>query len=272
VQLPAKSNPAGAAFLPSGAGVTRVAVALRDSSAIAVVAVPQGTAAPTVTMLYGAGVCPTDLFVVGSDIWSVDANANCRVDYAIQGAVRLIRLAASGQRDTIQLPPFARGTAVSVVRLGNLLHVATSGELNFATGTVTTAPAISRIDLATGQFAGAVPLPAGFWGASLELGRDDRLYVTSYEVPAGYKNRVFAMDLASGLFVGTKVSGQSYLRLIHGTDAPADCAAVAADAASQLYCLENGAGSAATVTVFNAAGAPVRSGAAGQGGVDVVLR
>ena len=47
---------------------------------------------------------------------------------------------------------------------------------------------------------------------------------------------------------------------------------MAVDAASQLYCVENGTGAAATVTVFNAAGAPVRSGAAGQGAVDITLR
>lgn len=270
VQLPAASNPAGATFVPSTAGVSRFAVALRDSAAIAVVAVPQaGT--PTVTMLYGAGQCPTEVFVVGSDIWSVDANANCRTDYAIVGPVRLIRMAANGARDTLALPAHARGSALSVVLFENLLYVATSGEMDFATGAVTTAPAITRLNLASRQVLGAVLLPAGYWGASLDVGLDDRFYINSYDVPAGYRNRVFAMDPRSGEWVGTRVAGQSYLRLVKPGDAPADCAAVAADAASQVYCAENGAASATTVWVFDRTGAPLRSGAAGQGAVDIAL-
>ncbi|MDQ8171613.1 MAG: hypothetical protein P3B76_02910, partial [Gemmatimonadota bacterium] len=101
IQLPARSNPSRARLLVGSGGQTLIGAALRDSGSIALVSV-SGAGTATSTRITNAGTCPTDLFQFDNATWIVDANANCRVNYAVQGDVRLIRVPTTGTtRDTI---------------------------------------------------------------------------------------------------------------------------------------------------------------------------
>ena len=266
LQMPAASNPAGAQFVESGPA--RFAVALRDSSAIALVA-PSGS----LSLLHDAGACPTDVFQYGGALWSVDANANCRGDYASLGPTRLIRIPVVGtERDTIVISGSA-GTSSAAVVDGDFAYVASTGIAQFGSTTVASSPgSVAKVDLITRQVVRQLSLPAGSWGATLERGQDGRLYVTAYDPVATFSGHVFTVDPATLTFAGIHPSGHSYRALRTASGGEPNCAAATGDSAGQIYCIEVGAGSATTLFTFDATGAEIRRTLAGQGGVAVALR
>lgn len=270
VQLPAGSNPSGVEFL-RGTGDARFAVALRDAGEVAVVSVPTGNAAPTITRIGGAGVCPNDAVLVGDDLWSVDANSRCSTDYAVLGPARLIRVASAQGRDTIDLGTQVRGSGTSATELGGYIFVASTGVANFATGQVTVPGAIAKVIPSTGEVVSVLQMPVGTWGAGMRVGLDGRLYVVAYENLTTFTLRVYAVDPGTMTFTGTRATGQQYLRLAKAAGGDAACASASADADGTVYCVENGVLAAARVYVFTPDGDEIRNGAAGQGAVDLTL-
>lgn len=274
IQLPALSNPAGAAFVDRPEG--RIAVALRDSQAVAIVRTTAGT--PQVTMLRDAGTCPVDVAAHGSDVWVVDSRARCRTDYVVEGPARLIRIRASSTaRDTVALPAAQRGSSAAVVVVGDVAYVATGGEADFSNwpNTVFTTPGmITRVDLATRQVGASRALPTGTYGAGLKVGANGRLYVTAYTATSFATQAVYSLDPQTLAFVGPFAAGSQALALAKSGGAAANCGAATADDDGNVYCLETdfGAAGATTVHVFGPGGAWLRSMQAGQYGADLVLR
>ena len=70
----------------------------------------------------------------------------------------------------------------------------------------------------------------------------------------------------------TAAATTSFLKLTSPTGADVTCGSGQADALGRLHCIVNGAASATSLIVFNAAGTEVRRVSAGQGGVDLRLR
>ena len=270
VQLPAGSNPSGVEFLP-GTGAARFGVALRDLGEVADVTVPSGGGAPTVTRITGAGLCPNDVVFASGGLWSLDANARCATDYVELGPVRLIRVLSTAGRDTISLGDRVWGSGATATVHAGYVFVAAPGVANFATGQVTVPGAVAKVAASTGEVVSVLSLPAGTWGGSMRVGLDGRLYVAAYENLTTFDLRVFAVDVESMTFAGTRAAGRQHLRLVKASGAEASCAAAVGDADGNVYCAENGAASAARVYFFNAEGDEVRSGSAGQGAVDIAL-
>jgi hypothetical protein len=277
VQLPTGSNPGGAIRDGRASGdPAGFLVALRDSSAVASVVVG-ANGSRSVTTHANAGLCPVDVANHNNVIWSLDANASCRSTYAVQGPARLVRILGTA-RDTVVLPTLARGSSGSITVVGDTAFVATSGEADFSNfpNTQFTVPGmIVKVNLATRTILGSRALPAGTYGAGLELGGDGRLYVTAYTATDFSTRDVFAIDPRTLAFTGTRRAGGESLDLRKaGTATRPACTAAAVDAAGILYCVEVdfAAAGASTVYVFDRTGAELRRLNAGQYAADIALR
>lgn len=270
VQMPPKSNPGKARLLRGNNGSTLIGVALRDSNAIALVSIT-GTAAPVITRIANAGACPTDVFQYDNATWVLDANSNCKANYAVQGDARLIRIPATGARDTIPLAG-ARASSVSAIVINDVAYVSAGGDALFASFpyTLVSSGSITKVDLRTRRVTAQRGMPTGTYGASTKLGRDGFLYVSLYENLATFKNQVLKVRTDDLAFTGG--AGTPFLSLKSAAGADITCGSAQADALGRLHCLVNGAGSATSLLVFNTAGVEIRRVASGQGGVDLALR
>lgn len=271
VQMPAGSNPAGALLF--GAAAAQIAVALRDSQAIALVT-NLSSATPTVTLLRNAGTCPVRVFTYDGELWVVDANQRCRTDYAILGPSRLIHVPLVGTaRDTINLGPTVLG-ATSVVVKGDIAVVAGGGQVNFATvpASLVQGGTLVQVNMAGKTVIMTAPTPAGSFGTTIFPGKDGYLYTFVYADAATFVGRAMKVDFNALQAVGPQISGSAYLSLRHADSTLVNCSAVAGDIRGRIYCPENGAGSAATLYVYNLAGVLIRTIPAGQGAVDVGVR
>jgi len=271
LQMPAVSNPSRARLLRGTGGQTLIGVALRDSNSVALVSF-SGVGAPAISRLTQAGTCPTDLFQYDNATWVVDANANCRTNYAVQGDVRLIRIPSSGtSRDTITIPGM-RGSGAGVVVSGDVAYVSAGGDANFSAFpyTLVTTGRLAKVDLRTRQVVAQRAMPAASYGASTSLGGDGHLYVSLYEDLNTFRSRILKVRVSDLSFVTT--SAVPWLALTDTNGADVDCGSATADATGRTHCIVNGAASATTLLVFDASGREVRRVAAGQGGVDLALR
>ena len=270
VQMPARSNPGKARLLRGSNGATLIGVALRDSGSIALVSI-NGGATPTITRIANAGTCPTDFFQFDNATWVVDANANCRANYAVLGDARLIRIPNSGTaRDTIALSG-ARSSGVSALVIGAVAYISAGGDADFAAFpyTLKTSGTITRFDLVNRRVLLQRALPAGTYGASTKLGQDGLLYVSLYENLASFRNRTLKLRPSDLTDVGP---GAPYLTLTTAAGADVPCGSAVADALGRVHCLVSGAASATSLVVFSPAGVEIRRVAAGQGGVDLAIR
>lgn len=271
LQMPAKSNPSRARLLKGTGGQSLIGVALRDSSAIALVSVA-GTGAPTISRIANAGRCPTDVFQYDNATWVVDANANCVTNYAVLGDVRLIRIPNTGTaRDTIVLTGM-RGSGAGVIVSGDVAYVSAGGDASFASFpyTLVTSGSIAKVDLRTRRVLTQRSMPAGTYGGGAKLGGDGYLYISLYEDLNSFRDRIIKMRTTDLSFFGGATA--SWMTLTSTTGTETTCGSGVADALGRLHCLVNGTGSVTSVVVFNAAGREVRRVGAGQGGVDLALR
>lgn len=266
LQLPGGSNPAGAAFV---SGEARFAVALRNTGQIALVR-RTGTGTAALTLLDDAGLCPTDVVEFGGSLYSADANAACAAGtFASQGPARLIRVSRTGaEGDTIDLPG-ATGSSATVVVLGSFAYVAVSGEADFSgTPTFVASGTVTKVDLVTGQVAGSVRLPEGTYGAAMRAGADGKLYLAAYTATDFQSRGIFVVTPSSLAMAG----GAAGIPLRRTGGALANCGAATADAAGNVYCVEDDESGNSTLLVFDASGDQVRAVPAGTGAVDVALR
>lgn len=271
VQLPTRSNPSRARLLRGSNGQALIAAALRDSSAIALVAVA-GSASPTVTRLTNAGLCPTDVFQYDNATWVVDANANCRTNYAVQGDVRLIRIPASGTtRDTLVLTG-VRGSGASAVVNGDVAYISAGGDASFAAFpyTLLASGAIARVDLRTRRVQLTRPMPTGTYGATTKLGLDGFLYVSLFQDLSSFTGRVVKVRADDLSFVANGAT--PWLDLRNATGAAVACGSAQADQLGRVHCIANGTGSVTSLIVFSPTYLETRRVLAGQGGVDMALR
>lgn len=271
VQLPTRSNPARARLFRGSNGQALIAAALRDSSAIALVSVA-GSATPTITRLTNAGLCPTDMFQYDNATWVVDANANCRTNYVVQGDVRLIRIPASGTtRDTLVLAG-VRGSGASAIVSGDVAYVSAGGDANFASFpyALLSSGAVAKIDLRTRRVQVTKPMPTGTYGAGTKLGLDGFLYVSLYENLSSFADRIIRIRAADLSFASNGAA--AWLDLKNASGASVSCGSGQADQLGRLHCLVSGTGSATSLLVFSPGFVETRRVAAGQGGVDMALR
>lgn len=271
IQLPARSNPSRARLLKGSGGQALIAAALRDSSAVALVSVT-GTAAPVITRIANAGTCPTDMFQYDNATWVVDANANCRTNYAVQGDVRLIRIPATGTaRDTLVLTG-VRGSGAAAIVNGDVAYVSGGGDASFAAFpyTLLATGAIAKVDLKNRRVQVTKPMPAGTYGAGVKLGLDGFLYVSLYENLSTFTNRILKVRADDLGFVSNGATTWLDLRNAGGT--AVSCGSGQADQLGRLHCIANGTGSATSLIVFTPGFVETRRVAAGQGGVDMALR
>ncbi len=269
-QLPARSNPGRARLLKGTGGNALIGVALRDSSAVALVSVA-GSGTPIIARLLNVATCPTDVFQYDNATWVVDANANCKVNYAVQGDARLIRIPSTGStRDTILLPGM-RGSGVSAIVTGDVAYITAGGDANFSSFpyTLVASGRVTKVDLKNRRVLLQRAMPTNSYGAGLKLGGDGFLYASVYEDLNSFRNRIVKLR-ADDL---TIVSGAtSWLTLTSAAGADTPCGSGTADALGRIHCIVSGAGSATSLIVFDASGHEVRRVAAGQGGVDLALR
>ncbi len=275
LQMPARSNPGRARLLRGSGGQSLIGVALRDSGTIALVTV-SGTNAPTSTRIANAGLCPTDFFQYDNATWVVDANANCRVNYALVGDVRLIRIPSSGTaRDTITITGM-RGSSGGAMVIGDVAYISAGGDANFSSFpyVLNASGSIARVDLRNRRVLQLRTMPTGSYGGSAKLGLDGFLYVSLYQDLANFRSRVVKVRTDDLGFVAgvPAVATASWLRLTDPTGSEVSCGSGQADAIGRVHCIANGAASATSLIVFDPAGREVRRVAAGQGGVDLGLR
>lgn len=270
VQLPSKSNPSKARLLTGTGGQTLIAAALRDSQAIALVSIASGNA--TITRIANAGTCPTDMFRYGTDTWIVDANANCKVNYALQGDVRLIRVPATGTtRDTLVLTGM-RGSGAGAIVMGDVAYISAGGDASFASFpyTLLNSGSITKVDLKNRRVVQTKSMPTGSYGASMKLGLDGFLYVSLYENLSAFAGRVIKMRADDLSFVSNSTT--PWLSLTNSTGTAINCGSAQADALGRVHCIANGTGSVTSLIVFNTSFVEARRVTAGQGGVDMALR
>ena len=271
IQLPTRSNPSRARLFRGSNGQTLIAAALRDSSAIALVSVV-GSGTPTITRIGNAGLCPTDMFVYDNATWVVDANSNCRSNYAVQGDVRLIRIPNTGStRDTIVMTGM-RGSGASAIVLGDVAFISAGGDASFASFpyTLLNSGSIAKVDLRNRRVQSTRVMPSGSYGASTKLGLDGFLYVSLYENLSAFAGRIVKVRTDDLSFVSNGTSGFLDLRTAAG-DA-VNCGSGQADALGRVHCLVNGTGSATSLVVFTPGFVETRRVSAGQGGVDLAIR
>jgi hypothetical protein len=241
---------------------------------VATIEVPV-SGAPTITRINDAGLCPVDAFRFESATWVVDANANCRTDYATQGPVRLIRIPDNGEtRDTIVLNSL-RGSSTNAIVQGDVVFVAAGGDADFSgfPFVLNTPGAIAKIDLRAKQILMQHTMPAGSYGAGVKLGLDGSLYVSLYENLDSFAGRVLQLRTdnltESGISPATPTGWRI---LLNSSGEEVQCGSATADALGRVHCLVLGAASATSLVVFDVGGHEVRRVAAGQGGVDLALR
>jgi len=271
LQLPARSNPSRARLFRGSNGQALIAAALRDSGTVALVAVA-GSAAPTITRLPNAGLCPTDMFQYDNATWVVDANANCRTNYAVQGDVRLIRIPNTGStRDTLVLAG-VRGSGASAIVSGDVAYVSAGGDASFAAFpyTLLASGAVARIDLRNRRVQLTRPMPTATYGAGTKLGLDGFLYVSLYENLSTFTSRVLKLRADDLAFVSN--GSTSWLDLKTAAGASVACGSAQADQLGRVHCIANGAGAATSLIVFSPGFVETRRVPAGQGGVDMALR
>ena len=271
IQLPARSNPSRARLLSGAGGQTLIGAALRDSSSVALVSFA-GTGIATSTRISNAGTCPTDLFQFDNATWIVDANANCKVNYAVQGDVRLIRVPNTGTaRDTIVLPGL-RGSGASALLDGDVAYISAGGDASFASFpyTLIATGGITKVDLRGKRVMTAKKMPANTYGADVKLGLDGFLYVSLYQDLSSFTNRIVKMRTADLSFVTS--ASADWLVLTGAAGTAVTCGSGQADALGRLHCIQNGTGSVTSMLVFSPAGTEVRRVAANQGGVDMAIR
>lgn len=271
LQMPTRSNPGRARLLKGSAGASLIGVALRDSSSVAMVSVT-GSGTPSITRIANVGVCPTDVFQYDGATWIVDANANCKVNYAVTGDVRLIRVPATGAtRDTLTLP-LMRGSGASAIVQGDVAYVVAGGDASFASFpyTVIASGRITKVDLKNRRVLTQRTMPTNSYGAGAKLGGDGFLYVSLYEDLTTFRDRIVKLRTDDLSLVSSASS--SWLALTASGGAEATCGSATADALGRVHCISNGAGSATTLLVFDQSGKEIRRLAAGQGGVDLALR
>lgn len=267
VQMPAASNPAGAAFLLSGSdGTQNFAVALRNSSSIARVQLRAGSPGG-ITLVGNAGLCPSDVFFASNALWSVDANVMCASDYSVVGPGRLIRipqLVTDLGRDTIALG----SDVISPLRafvIGNFAYVLSSGAF--------VAPAaVVKVDLAARTVVATLVFPQGAFGATMALGANGILYVTAATGFNPYLPKMYAIDPATLTFQGPfALGGQHRLLTADGGGEQPKCDAATGNSGGRIYCVDNGE-VLAVLHVFAADGTFVRSAPAGTLAFDVAVR
>jgi len=271
IQLPTRSNPSRARLLTGTGGQTLVGAALRDSSSVALVSFA-GAGTATSTRITNAGTCPTDLFQFENATWIVDANANCKVNYAVQGDVRLIRVPNTGTtRDTIVLPGL-RGSGASALIDGDVAYISAGGDASFASFpyTLLATGGIAKVDLRGKRVLLNKKMPANSYGAGVKLGLDGFLYVSVYQDLTSFTNRIIKVRPADLSFVSSALA--DWLTLTGTTGTPVTCGSGQADALGRLHCIQNGTGSVTSLLVFSPAGTEVRRVAANQGGVDLAIR
>ncbi len=247
LQMPAVSNPGKARLLSGGGGQALIAVALRDSSSIALVSVsPSGTS--TSTRIADVGRCPTDVMQYDAAIWVVDANADCRTNYAVMGDVRLIRIPTSGARDTIIIPGM-RGSGASIIVSGDVAYVSAGGDADFSSfpyALISTGQ-VTRIDLRNRRVLSQRAMPASSYGASTTLGLDGYLYVSLYEDLSAFQDRVLKLNPTDLTFQST--AAVPWLSLTDASGQPTSCGSATADALGRVHCIVTGAGSATSLLV-----------------------
>jgi hypothetical protein len=271
IQLPTRSNPSRARLLTGTGGQTLVGAALRDSSSVALVSFA-GAGTATSTRITNAGTCPTDLFQFENATWIVDANANCKVNYAVQGDVRLIRVPNTGTtRDTIVLPGL-RGSGASALIDGDVAYISAGGDASFASFpyTLLATGGIAKVDLRGKRVLLNKKMPANSYGAGVKLGLDGFLYVSLYQDLASFTNRIIKVRTADLSFVTS--ASADWLVLTSASGTAVTCGSGQADALGRLHCIQNGTGSVTSLLVFSPAGTEVRRVAANQGGVDMAIR
>jgi hypothetical protein len=273
VQLPSGGNAARARLIAGGNGSARLLVPLRDSMLVATVLVPV-TGAPSITRIENAGRCPVDAFRFESATWVVDANTDCRTDYAVQGAVRLIRIPDAGTaRDTIELSSL-RGSAASAIVVNDVAYVSATGDADFGAFpyTLLSPGAVARVDLRARSVLQQKTMPAGSYGVGMKRGLDGHLYVSLYEDLDSFTARVLQLRADDLSYMNTSATSSWRTLTTPAGDSDVACGSATADALGRVHCLVLGAASATSLVVFSPAGAEVRRVAAGQGGVDLALR
>lgn len=272
IQMPAKSNPSRARLLRSSVGgESLIGVALRDSSAVALVSV-RGSGAPVITRIANAGTCPVDMFQYDNATWVVDANANCRVNYASLGDVRLIRITANGaSRDTLVLTGM-RGSGANAILDGDVAYVAAGGDADFASFpyTLIASGRVAKVDLRNRRILSQRVMPANSYGAGAKLGADGFLYVSLYKDLTAFENGIVKLRTDDLSFVSGAAT--PWLSLTAANGSAATCGSATADGLGRVHCIVNGVGSTTSLLVFDASGREVRRVSAGQGGVDMALR
>jgi hypothetical protein len=271
IQLPTRSNPSRARLLTGTGGQALIGAALRDSSSVALLAFA-GAGTATSTRVTNAGTCPTDLFQFDNAIWIVDANANCKVNYAVQGDVRLIRVPNSGTtRDTIVMPGL-RGSSASALVDGDVAYISAGGDASFASFpyTLIATGGIVKVDLRGKRVLLNKQMPANSYGAGVKMGLDGFLYVSLYQDLASFTNRIIKVRTADLSFVTS--ASADWLVLTGASGTAVTCSSGQADALGRLHCIQNGTASVTSLLVFSPAGTEVRRVAANQGGVDLAIR
>jgi hypothetical protein len=271
IQLPARSNPSRARLLVGSGGQTLIGAALRDSGSIALVSV-SGAGTATSTRITNAGTCPTDLFQFDNATWIVDANANCRVNYAVQGDVRLIRVPSTGTtRDTIVLTGL-RGSGATAIVDGDVAYISAGGDANFSSFpyALVASGRLAKVDLRGKRVLLTKTMPANSYGADAKLGLDGFLYVSLYQDLTSFTDRIVKLRPGDLSFVSSATA--DWITLLGATGTPVTCGSAQADALGRVHCIQNGTGSVTSLLVFSPSGTEVRRVAANQGGVDLAIR
>lgn len=271
VQLPVRSNPARARLFRGSNGQPLIAAALRDSNAVALVS-GVGTATPTITRVSNVGTCPTDMFQYDNATWVVDANANCKVNYAIQGDVRLIRIPNTGTtRDTLMLPGM-RGSGASAIVVGDVAYISAGGDANFSSFpyTLLASGSLTKVDLRNRRVQLSKVMPTGSYGASVKMGLDGLLYVSLYENLSAFASKIIKVRSDDLSYVSN--GPNPWLTLTNSAGAAVACGSGQADALGRLHCIANGTGSVTSLIVFNTTFVESRRVNANQGGVDLAIR
>ena len=271
IQLPAASNPSGAALVV-GRPEASVAVALRDSQAIAFVT-NLGSATPTVTLRRNVGQCPVDVAQFDTELWVLDANQNCRTDFSTVGPSRLLRLRfANAVIDTFPLGASVIG-ASNMQMQGTNLFIGGFGQVNFGTGVVSQAGTIIKFDLEGGTIRQVAPVPPGAFGTVVAPGRDGFVYAFVYGDATTFPGRVVRVDSTALVATGPFLPATTFLGLLAANNTtPVNCAAIGVDTRARIYCPVVGAAAASTMYVYNANLLLIRTINVGQGAVAVQAR
>ncbi len=270
IQLPAASNP-GSASLILGRPEANIAVALRDSQAVAFIT-NLGNATPTVTLRRNIGQCPVDVAQFDTELYVLDANQNCRTDFSTVGPSRLLRLRfASNVIDTIPLGATVIG-ASNMSTQGSSLYIAGFGQVNFVTGVVSQSGTIAKYDMDSKLLSGVGSMPAGSFGTVLTPGRDGLVYASVYANATTFPGRVVRVDTTALVSVGPFLPSGNFALLTAPDSTPANCVAVGVDTRGRIYCPVVGAASASKLYVYNANLLLIRNISVGQGAVAVQAR